>query len=362
MNEALHLKEQALEKQTGNSFLYLLFSFFSGVLETGILTGGLMLFGITGALLLVLAYQIGCLARNPLNLSLRGAICALCTAIPLFLISDNNIRLLLLATLVLSSGLQSAREWLLPEQNLVSLSTKRLTRVSGFIFGVLGCYSFGFNLLACIAIMALFALLPLAVRQKKAAPFINLNKNVKSNCYSWIMLFHQTHYFAYAYVLLAFFLSLQNQIFEQHVYWRPLIAAAGFAMGWYSYISGKWLLKKILKLSALQAAIAGHVWVVICLTFMVLLNGYPFLIGLTWVLGGFGGGSVYAIKDLAKRNSNKADLELWEHWGHMTGVSASFLSVQFLPSYPMAPFVLAIMAALSTLILLHYSANTESTG
>jgi hypothetical protein len=93
---------------------------------------------------------------------------------------------------------------------------------------------------------------------------------------------------------------------------------------------------------------------------MVLFNEYPFLIGLTWVLGGFGGGSVYAIKDLAKGASSKADLELWEHWGHVTGVSASFLSIQFLPSYPMAPFVSAIIAALSTLILLHYSAKPQS--
>lgn len=351
MIQMQNFAKQSPENPTGDNFQYLILSFISGILETGILTCGLMLFDITIGLALALVYQIGCLVRNPLRLSLQGSACALCCAVILFQFSDDRLGLLLLATFFLSGGVQSTREWLLIKHNQVSLHIKRLIRVSGFITGILGYFMIGSNLLVYTSIVAVLVVLPVVFTQKCSSPFINLNKRWEPSGYGWIMLLHQTHYFAYAYVLLAFFLSRQNQSSIEPLYWKYIIASAWFALGWCSYISGKWLLKNTLKMSAIKAVVFGHGWVVLCLALMVIFKDFPFVVGLSWVLGGFGGGSVYAIKDLAEENSCKADLELWEHWGHVLGVFASFLLVKMLPLCTVAPFFLAMIAALATLVL-----------
>ena len=340
------------EVKCSNSFLYLIFSFFSGTLETGILTSGIIIFDLSIGLALVLAYQIGCLARNPLHFNLKAAACALGCAVLLFQFGETNVWLLFLSTVFMSSGLQSAREYLLPGQNLVSVSTKRLTRVAGFVFGIIGCFNIGLTLIFYIAIVSFLLLMPSALENKSKISFINLENEFKAYDFGWIMFFHQTHYFVYAYVLLSFLLSPKSQMADGPIS-QPLGASMWFALGWFSYISASVLLKKILKLSAFYSAIVGHAWVVLNLGVMLfLVEGQPFLLKLTWVFCGFGGGSVYAIKELAKADCCKADLELWEHWGHVSGVTIAFMSVQFFPTYPTAPFCIAIAAALITLILL----------
>ncbi len=354
MDKRLHSKKQQIEKEAGNSALYLLLSFLSGVLETGIFTAGLMQFNISIGLVLALAYQVGCLVRNPLRLSLKGAACVLCCSVPVLPYIHDSILVLVVVTSLVSSGVQSARECLLPTISPVSLSIKRIFRVSGFICGIIGGFMIELDLLSFVSLATCLTILPVALRQASKVSWTNLNRRFESDGYGWIMLLHQTHYFAYAYVLLAILLTHEDHSLGVHFLWKPVQASAWFALGWFSYISGQWLLKKKLKIGALHAALIGHAWVAICLFCMALFLEHHFILGFAWVFGGFGGGSVYAIKELSKANECRADIELWEHWGHIVGVSLSLLSVVIFPYRLFLPFVIAFVAALVTLSLIAY--------
>lgn len=352
MNIASHHIGQAQEKEPSNNILYLILSFLSGVLETGVLTAGLMRFDISMGLAFALSYQTGCLVRNPLRLSLKGAACILCCSLPLLMLGNGRVWVLLLMTALVSAGIQSSREWLLPKQPAVSLSVKRIVRVSGFIGGILVGFWIGMRLIDCIAILACVAVIPMSIRKVPKHSWINLNKRFESDKYGWIMLCHQTHYFAYAYVLLAILLPHKILLSNDTVFFKVTSASGWFALGWLSYISGQWLLKEKLKMSSFQAAIAGHTWAAASLFCMALFHNCEFALGIAWVLGGFGGGSVYAIKDLAKVNASRADIDLWEHWGHVVGVSLSLFSILVFPSLVILPFVIAFVAVLATLFML----------
>jgi hypothetical protein len=327
MNNALRSIGLLPEKKPGDVILYLVLSFLSGMLETGVLTAGLMRFDIRMGVAFALAYQVGCLVRNPLRLSLQGAACLLSCSLFLLLLGYDGAWVFLLMTTLVSAGVQTAREWLLREQYPVSIGVKRVVRVSGFIGGILGGGVIGLSLLAFVTITSCVIVLPIAIGQEPRSPWMNLNRRFVSDGYGWIMLLHQTHYFAYAYVLLAILLTHKGPFPGETILSQPVTASGWFALGWLSYISGRWLLEERLKMSSLQAVIWGHIWVAGCLLCMALFHNHPLMLGLAWILGGFGGGSVYAIKDLAKAYGYRADIELWEHWGHVAGVSLSLASI-----------------------------------
>lgn len=338
----------------GNMYLYLVLSLLSGILETGAFTVGVATFGIPMGLALALAYQVGCLVRNPLGLSMRGAAVSLCGALLLLPYAAGSAFPMLLLVALVSGGVQSAREWLLPKHRPMPVSTKRMVRVVGFVLGLLGGALIGYPIIVCVSIVACLAVLPTAFTQAQRTSWIHLNRWVASDGCGWIMLIHQTHYFAYVYVLLALLLEPTGMQAPEVNIQRAMTASVWFAMGWFSYISGELVLKVLLQMPSRKAAITGHLWVAICLLGMVLATNHPFLLGLAWVLGGFGGGSVYAIKDLAKENACSADIELWEHWGHVIGVSLSLVAVLLFPHELTVPFFLAFTAALGTLSLVMY--------
>ena len=352
LGKVLYAKESTKEADGGDPFLYLIFSFLSGVFETGALTAGSIKFGLHIGLTLVLAYQIGCLLRNPIRLSRHAATCALCFSLLLLPFYYVSIWVLLIAVTLASAGIQSSRDCFLPKMDSVSIRTKRLVRVAGFICGVLGGTTIGLSILIYAAAASCLVVLPIVIRQAPKIPWLTLNKQLGSDNFGWIMLLHQTHYFAYAYVLLVILIAVENTNLGGFTLINSIKASGWFAFGWVSYISGKSLLKKLLRMSSLQAAIIGHAWVFICLIFMATFLDHPIILGLAWVLGGFGGGSVYAIKDLAKTIGCKVDIELWEHYGHVAGVSISLISVLFFPRFLPLSFLAAMIAAVSTILLL----------
>lgn len=336
----------------GHAPSYLFLSLLSGILETGAFTFGVAGFGLPMGLALALSYQMGCLARNPLGLSLKGAAVLLCVALPLSCLSGGNPFLMLPAVMLLSGAVQSARDGLMPKTPPIPVSTKRVFRVAGFVTGILCGSLIGHALPLCVSVAACLVVLPAALARGRKTPWTRLNRRFASGGYGWIMLVHQTHYFAYAYVLLALLLGAAGMTATDITPLRAVTASLWFALGWCTYISGEWILKNVLRMPSRKAAISGHLVVAVCLVCMALLIDRPFLLGLAWVLGGFGGGSVYAIKDLARENACPADIELWEHWGHMFGVSISLAGALLFPHTLAVPFLLALAAALGTLALL----------
>ena len=184
------------------------------------------------------------------------------------------------------------------------------------------------------------------------SPLTAMNGNLVPDRYGLAMLLHQTHYFVYAYVLLAAFLVGLEPSGGTATWEHTANAALFFSLGWLSYISGQQLLKKILGWPPLRASIVGHVLVSACLLIMALYAGNHTVLVVAWITGGFGGGSVYAIKELASLNACKADMELWEHWGHVLGVALALLLFIIVPQMPWMPFVVAMAAALLTVVSL----------
>lgn len=359
MTKQIHHKMQAKKNETGNGILYLYLSFLSGALETGILSAGVLQFGVVEGMGLALAYQLGCLARNPLLLSLQGAASIICCSLPLLLVR-SNIWGPMMMTILVSASIQSAREWLLPKYPPISVNIKRLYRVSGFVCGILLGSAFGLELLAWTSIAASVIIVAVALRRHNKTPFVNLKREFNSDGFGWMMFAHQMHYFVYVYALLAIYLTAQTPSSEESILWRVMIAAVWFALGWLSYISGRCVLENFLKMSPLHAAIIGHAWVASCLICMAIYNKHPFILGIAWVLGGFGGGSVYAIKILAFSAFSKVDLELWEHFGHVVGTFFSFMLVYLFPDSVALPFLFSTIAALTTLTLLLWKPVSEA--
>jgi len=330
---------------------YLLLSMFSGLLETGIFTilaiNQSLLWGLAGAL----AYQLGCLARNPLRLTPRASVTLLAIAVVMnfinIVMTSNKMWLSLIMVVLVSAGIQAAREWLLCEQPTVPVWLKRLFRVAGFTIGIVIAITPNITPLifaSVITILSIIILLACGNGRIPRQTWQGINSNWNPGYMGWVMLTHQIHYFAYAYVLLYVLLRI-NTAYPFLQVQNALFGALLFAVGWGTYIGGEFVLKTWFKITPRSAIIYGHCWIVLWLSCLITHLDNIYIVSVSWVLAGFGGGSVYAIKTVAKKMSCKADLELWEHIGHVVGVLLALVFTAIIPLILQAPFILAILAA-----------------
>lgn len=332
-----------------NASLYLLLSFLSGVLETGAVTAGVKSAGLTLGIAFALAYQVGCLVRNPLGLTLRGTLYLLFCTLPFLLVllsGQQIVWALIILTALTSGSIQSGRDHLQPKQPPIAEKTKRLIRVSGFICGIMCGYLTGFVLIPCLISVIIIISMVRPVPQQGASEIFHFNSGCRMNKHGLIMMIHQIHYFTYAYVLLGTLLLAKSIIPQMNDIIVPFMASLYFASGWFTYISGKVVLKQAMKLTPRKSVLLGHAWVVCCLLCMYLFHNHLVIVIIAWVLGGLGGGSVYAIKELAGDAVNKESMELWENLGHVAGVSLSIVALSIFPYHYEFAYGLAMVAAL----------------
>lgn len=120
--------------------MYLLFSFISGVLETGALLVMLPKYGIVAALITALCYQLGNAVPSPLKLSRSITSILSIVGEILCLVSMRVLGCLPIAILASVLSLQSAKSVLnVRYGNIV----KRSVRILGFIVGIIiaSCFS-----------------------------------------------------------------------------------------------------------------------------------------------------------------------------------------------------------------------------
>lgn len=348
MKENNHLTILDFTEGKQEVFEYLCLSLVSGIMETGVLTFGYMHYDALTGLFFVLAYQVGCLFKKPLQISLRMAVLFLLLSLLLFLSGLANRIVLFMAISLMCGGMQCIRDHSLPTILPVSESVKRSIRVFGFVLGIFVGFINNNAVFGFVVILTILLALPIVMRNKQAIPILKQNATLRLFSKGWVMLFHQTHYFAYAYVLLIYFLH-SNTISSS---FDGISAALWFLLGWGTYINGKWLLNDILKLSNFKAIIYGHLLVGICLILMIDFYSHPYIYGSLWVIGGFGGGSVYALKKFLKDFSadSEIDVELWENWGHVAGIALTVLSLFFFPKSTLLPYYIAVTAVFFTLV------------
>lgn len=315
--------------------------------------------GLSIGLAAATAYQCGCLARNPLGMSLRASFAAAIAGLALIVIAGGSVWPLLLALVMVSAAVQSARDALLPDPP-PAIAVKRTARVFGFVAGILlGWYSSAAVLLSIVAGGTLLITFSAALSSKRAAPF-SIRHHWNPGRLGWTMFFHQFHYFAYCYMLLYHLIRLPIPCTLYYSWIIPLRAALWFAIGWATYIGAERLLRGTLHLPPKAAAVMGHTWAVACLIGMVTCIDHPWGFPICWALGGFGGGSVYAFKLLARNLGCTANMELWEHLGHVSGTALTTLTCFVLgDNFNSAPYIIAIGAAGITLYrLLRLSTST----
>lgn len=334
---------------------YLLLSLLSGLFELGIFASTFRLQNLGAALLILLAYQCGSLCVHPCRLSPSLAWVFLVTGAVLgtaglHLESGASRGLLFLGVVLVSGVLQHSREeWKAERSKLHSTLIKRLFRVLGFSFGIALASLLPALLLFESTVICLAGALGWRAWKRKHGSCAGAHSDSASNAphpaLGSLMVAHQMHYFVYAYVLvyhLAMAFQSQFALEEQMAF---ILTAIVFVAGWVSYILGETILKQLFRLTQRKALIVGHLLVTTCLVGIYLiwshgmsLNAF-ILFMLLWLVGGFGGGSVYAFSGLIHSDYSVMSvsrlprafhtLESWENYGHVAGVALALLLCQF---------------------------------
>lgn len=293
--------------------VYLALSTASGFVELGALFLAVRSGFSTVVLLVVgLAYQIGALFTNPF--ALNGAqYRALVVVAALVGIVVSRVPLVLpVALLFLGVGLQGLREEV-QERARVGTLAKRASRVLGFV--VAGFFDARAMVVVSLVALALVSVRRVPLEPSPARPRLARDRSI--GVAGVAMVIHQMHYFAYAYVLPVFLLRGHKL--------SGIAAGLAFALGWVSYSLAPALLGK---LPTLQVVVVGHLAVAAALVAMaVYCDRLPLLLA-AWFASGFGGGTVFGIRLLARSWASvdrTSDLDMWENVGHVLGVIAAAL-------------------------------------
>lgn len=293
--------------------------------------------------LLGIAYQLGALFRWPVELPPWHYIAAIALGLVLGLVTDRSTPLLALTVLLLSIGLQGGRELVL-KKTQVGTFAKRVSRVAGFAFSGF----FGLRFLPAVAIVGLTTMLLLRKGLTGATvPF--LHRNWHAGLLGVTMLIHQSHYFSYAYFVPFLFLNMHNVS-------APFVGLM-FCIGWVSYSVAPFVFAKR---SLVRSFSLGHILAFLTLFTIFGFSGSFWVIILAWFFSGFGGGTVFCLRELEREvTSEKPNLDLWENFGHILGLVVS-LTVIGLSGQPLIVFPVAAVIALLTAALLPLSRIYET--
>lgn len=210
-----------------------------------------------------------------------------------------------------SVGLTGAREVARRGCSIGTL-TKRISRVIGFaaasVFGLWTC------VVAALVAVGAVTLTPRidGVREDEA----RIAQRLPHGVLGLAMMLHQMHYFVYAY-------GLPIMFFREHGL-ADVTTALAFAAGWVTYSLAPVVLGR---LPTLATVVTGHIGVAVVLIMMAELSNSTTCLLTGWCLSGFGGGTVFALRQLASRWTfqEAGDLDLAENVGHVLGVLLAIL-------------------------------------
>lgn len=317
---------------------YLVLSLLTGALELGVvLFAAGSEWSITAVVALGLGYQVAALFVRPFTLGPRQHRVALGLGAVAGVAAFASVVAIPLAVLTTAVGLQGVRE---EQLTLTSVATlpKRVARIAGFLLAAT------FNLWWLIALPIL--VLCVAATHRNAAPRA-VRDSLRLDRYALMMVVHQMHYFAYSYALLF----VISQLYEG----LPFVSVAIFAFGWVTYTSAPLILGRF---STVPVLITGHLFVSVVLLVIGAHTSSAVAVTVPWIVSGFGGGTVFCIKQLAHRHGRKADdLDSWENVGHVAGALCSVAAVGL--ASQQAPFFLAAALAATTAGLAGFIYFTE---
>ena len=334
--------------------MYLLLSTMTALLECGPIFLGLNRGYTSGQILLLcFAYQFGNLFSVGFTYTLK-TMTAICGLSWIFLLCSCLLQslswlqhtLLFGGLVLLSVSLQSARNSI--KGNISTLS-KRLARVAGFLLAPTMRY-FPIVLFTFCCSCVLFVL-----QHKKCENTLTLNHRIcfyamlKVPIYH-IMLWHQLHYFIYAYTLILTFRNITG---------HDTFAMLCFSCSWLTYLMIQPILctmcPKHVSAHTKIYIFIGHLFLLLILFFLPTATSTLHFFVL-WILTGFGGGTVFAITSFCKNSSHyqKDVLNFTENVGHFLGTAiASAFAFLFPDQLNMTPWISAV-CVIQVLILTGY--------
>lgn len=310
--------------------IFFLLSSLTGVIEVGTVLYAINQgYSVVQVLMLVLAYQIGCFF--PTNVMLKKPVLiifgCIAFALAVFCSYIPSLWLLVFAVLFISPCLQMARSI---QKSSVSTGAKRAFRILGFAVSPL----FSPILLSA---MALIIVVITVFNKKPDKNELNFRSVPLPN---FIMIVHQMHYFSYAYIVLI----IANTFDKYNGFLTALI----FVLGWVTYTSAQYIFRGKRYFTYL---VCGHIFLVLVLFTMAICSSEIVKVVL-WILTGFGGGTVFCIKEVLKQcgKYDKYALETSENYGHLLGVICSIATYSVFRSMD-APIVFASICAAITVLL-----------
>lgn len=313
--------------------IYLFLSLLSGVVELGsVIFAVQSSFSLIHVPLIGLAYQLGSLFKEPIELPTWGYGLTLLFAMTTTLFVTPSPLALAVAVLLLSVGIQGVRGQLSQTQP-VATSIKRLSRVAGFgLSGLLTWHG--------LAVVSGLATILLVVFHRRLASSekLKLKGNLKLGPLGTVMTVHQSHYFSYAYTIVPI-LVLYHDL-------SATTTSALFCLGWLSYIASQ----KIFGTRRLMATFCfGHLLAAASLTALYIFGMQSLsLFACFWFATGFGGGTVYCLRELRKRSvTDESDMDFGENLGHVIGVLIGIATLSLFKG-PEYPFLVAAVVATLT--------------
>ena len=326
------------------SITYLLLSFLSGFLELGIIVYA---FHEKMSLIIIpmlgIAYQSGALFRRPIELPSLYYIVATGLSLIIGFMIDRSIPLFVITIFLLSIGLQGSRELVL-KKNHVSTFAKRISRVLGFAF------SGFFDLGLLLAVAAIGLIVMLIIRKDLiGVPVPSFQHNWHAGVVGKTMVIHQSHYFSYAYFIPFLFLNMSEVSIS--------LVGILFSIGWISYSIAPFIFPKK---SVIQYFSFGHILASLTLFTIFIFSNNFWIVLIAWFFSGFGGGTVFYLREIEQNISEKPDLDMWENFGHIFGLIICLIIIN-ISDKPIELFMVGGSIAVLTALFLPISMWMKST-
>ena len=340
--------------------IFYVLSLFTGILECGwIAYGAVHAFPLWQILCFPLAYHIGNLFPVPFSLSSKYFIKILgaCYVIGVFTCQtvgryeSINTVLTCICLLLLSVVIQSIRSKLKNDGNRL---LKRVFRVGGFALAPLAAVSPSI-ILCLVSVLVTIIVYFMIKNGKDDGNRIVRMKGQKG--FSLVMIFHQLHYFFYAYITLA----AVSLVFADGYSWKGTLFAALFFCGtWITYMSVEPIVSRLTS-KILPVFYIGHIGISILLLIMSTV-GNSTLFTVLWLITGFGGGVVYTITAKAKADGcyDKSSMTISENIGHTLGLLAAVvIAALFADSSPHIMLVFGSVSAILAVITMLFTGKEK---
>lgn len=315
--------------------LYLFLSGLSGFLEIGLLVFALRsTLPLVNVPLFALAYQGGALLSYPIKLPYAAYFFSGIAGAACFLSFPDSPLVASLGILLAATALQHARD-LAGKRCQTTTLRKRVARVIGFL--VAPWLSAG--MIAAISIIAV-TMAAVTRLSDSSAQQSEHTARPRASLLALTMVVHQSHYFSYFCFLPWVFLNVLAL--------PPALVGPAFALGWVSYCLTPLLFRR---LPPVPVLIWGHLLVCAALCAMCIWTERLVPVLLAWFFSGFGGGTVYCLRDLnSMRGPEATDLDAWENIGHVFGAALA-LTLVLAWGNPKYAFASAAVLALCTAAL-----------